>query len=58
MMKWPTSHNTKSKKRSKVKNEAIWKAAAATALLYCRKSAKSALSSKQMFEKRNESRAS
>ena len=55
MTKWPTSHNTKSKKRSKVKNEAIWKAAAAPHSAPC---ASESCRHKQMVEKREWSRTS
>ena len=51
MMKWPTSHDTKSKKRSKVKNEAVWKTAAALHSAPC---VSQSCRHKQMFEKRND----
>ena len=51
MMKWPTSHNRKSKERSKVKNEAIWKATAAPHSAPCMSQS---CRHKQMFEKRND----
>ena len=45
----PTSHNTKSKKRSNIKNEAIWKAAAPRSAPCMSQSCRH----KEMFEKRN-----
>ena len=50
MMKWPTSQNTKFKKRSKINNEAIWKAAAAPHYAPCMSQS---CRHKQLFEKRN-----